>query len=104
MDRETFMADYKIKHEVCPNCGSNVYMTNLLGMMYNSEKPEEYKNTNHCTCMACEHGHIAHDRVSREEFYLRKTLVACNVPEAVPCTEKEDDKCNWDKHCKFKGE
>lgn len=67
-DYNKFMSEYRIKHEVCPNCGSHEHMSTLMGYIMHSDKRKEYKNLNRCTCMTCKNTHTTHDRVSIEEY------------------------------------
>ena len=65
---ETFMKEYRIKHEVCPKCGTTPHMTTLMGFIFNSSNPDNYKNLNRCTCTNCGDTHTYHERISSEEF------------------------------------
>jgi len=55
---ETFMKEYRIKHEVCPKCGTKSHISTLLGYIFNSSTPDEYKDLNRCTCSNC--GDVMH--------------------------------------------
>ena len=66
-----FMDAYRIKHEVCPNCGQKAHMTTLIGFIFNSSKPEEYKDLNNCTCVNCHDVHTYHERISIKEYEQR---------------------------------
>lgn len=63
-----FMAEYHKKHAVCPKCGSDKYVTTLMGYMLDSNKKEEYKDLNGCVCVKCGDVHTAHEMISIEEF------------------------------------
>lgn len=65
---ETFMKEYRIKHEVCPKCGTKSHRSTLMGYIFNSSKPDEYKDLNRCTCSNCGDVHTYHERISLEEF------------------------------------
>lgn len=62
-ERDDFMEEYGNKHQYCPKCGSDDYMTTLVGYILNMDKKEEYKDLNICTCMKCGDKHTFHDRV-----------------------------------------
>jgi RNase P subunit RPR2 len=70
---ETFMMEYRIKHEVCPKCGTKPHMSTLVGYTFNSSEPESYKDLNRCTCTNCDDVHTYHDRISSEEFNNRNS-------------------------------
>jgi len=65
---ETFMKEYRIKHEVCPKCGTKPHNSTLMGYIFNSSEPDEYKDLNRCTCSNCGDNHTYHERISLEEF------------------------------------
>ena len=68
----TFMLEYKNKHEVCPKCGTKEHSSTLVGYILNSDKREEYKDLNICNCISCGDVHKTHDRISIEEFKNKK--------------------------------
>lgn len=59
-----FMAQYKIDHEVCPDCGSNSHSSTLWGYIFNSDNPESYKDENNVNCV-CGWKGTAHDLVKK---------------------------------------
>ncbi len=65
---EEFMAQYKKDHEVCPKCGSVGGSCTYVGYIFNSNKPNDYKDLNNYTCSKCKNTHKVHDRISKEEF------------------------------------
>ena len=65
---DAFMTEYKKKHAVCPKCGAIPHSSTLMGYILNSDKKEEYKDLNNCTCLNCEYQCTAHERISEEEF------------------------------------
>jgi formate dehydrogenase maturation protein FdhE len=69
-----FMEEYEKKHEVCPKCGSKPHTSTLVGYILNSDKPEEYKDLNRCTCTSCGNVHTCHDRISEEEYKNKLNL------------------------------
>jgi len=65
---DTFMEKYAIKHELCPRCGTKEHSETFMGCILDIEYPEEYRDLNICTCCGCGSNHVAHDRISEEEF------------------------------------
>lgn len=63
-----FIDGYSKKHEVCPDCGSKGHSSTLVGYAVDTNKPDNYKDRNKCVCSNCGLNHIAHDRISEEEF------------------------------------
>ena len=61
MNYEDFIRKYRNEHWCCPNCGSRNYSVTLMGIPYDEEHPEEYKDRNHCTCYSCGWEGIRHD-------------------------------------------
>jgi hypothetical protein len=66
-----FMDKYHKAHEICPVCGSNSFSTTLIGYIFDHSKPENYKDLNNCTCVACGDSRHLHDRISIEEFNIK---------------------------------
>ena len=63
-----FIEEYNKLHECCPKCGeSSNYTVTLMGYIFNSEKPKEYKDLNRCVCMTCGNKHFVHDRVLKKQ-------------------------------------
>ena len=69
-NRETIykeaMAQYKLDHECCPECGETGHISTLVGYMFNHEHPESYMDKNNCTCSLCGDVHIMHERVPKQ--------------------------------------
>jgi len=65
---DDFMEEYRKKHEVCPKCGSDKFITTLVGYVLYMNKKEEYKDLNECECVKCGHDCTYHERISKEEF------------------------------------
>ena len=61
-----FITQYQNDHKCCPKCGSEIYNTTLMSTVFNENTPEEYKDTNKCTCIDCGDRHIVHDRVPKK--------------------------------------
>ncbi len=70
-----FMKDYKVKHEVCPKCGTKDHTSTLMGYIFNSSNPNEYKDLNRCTCVNCEDIHTCHERISLAEFNMKQNTL-----------------------------
>ena len=64
-----FMKQYRLDHEVCPKCGSKDHSSTLVGYVFNSEHPEEYKNLNDCICVNCGDMHTYHERIKKTNNY-----------------------------------
>jgi hypothetical protein len=64
-ERTDFMRQYKLDHEACPNCGGLHHSTTLVGFIYNSKSPDDYKNLNDCKCVNCGNTHTTHERVPK---------------------------------------
>ena len=45
-----FMEKYHKEHAVCPKCGSKHYTHTIVGYIYDSTHPENYKDKNSVTC------------------------------------------------------
>jgi len=60
---DAFMKEYYRLHAACPKCGGISHSSTLAGYIFNSDKPDEYKDKNKCTCKICGDIHITHDRV-----------------------------------------
>lgn len=69
---DEFMDDYDKKHQVCPICGSDDYISTLMGYVLDSDNPQDYKDLNQCTCQSCGDIHTYHDMISEEEYKLKK--------------------------------
>ena len=66
-DYNDFMKVYGEKHRCCPECGSESCRMTLMGYPLHSDRRDEYKDLNRCTC-TCGSIHTRHDRISIEEF------------------------------------
>ena len=60
---DEFMEKYRKDHEVCPVCGSNHYLTTLMGYMLNMNNKEAYKDLNNIVCQKCGFKGTAHDLI-----------------------------------------
>lgn len=58
-----FMDTYHAQHAACPRCGSVNGKSTLLVYVFNSGKPEEYRDLNRFTCHRCGNTHTVHERV-----------------------------------------
>jgi rRNA maturation protein Nop10 len=56
---DEFMEKYNLEHEVCPKCGSRQHILTLMGYVFDSSKPHEYKDLNKCECTNCGDKHIS---------------------------------------------
>lgn len=65
-DYDKFMAQYKLDHECCPECGSTEYSTTLVGYPMYSDDREAFKDLNSCVCSYCGDRHTRHDRVPKK--------------------------------------
>jgi Zn-finger nucleic acid-binding protein len=52
---------YTDNHKRCPNCDGTWLNQTLVGYVFNVAKPEEYKDENRATCLACGWVGIVHD-------------------------------------------
>lgn len=74
-----FMAQYKIDHMCCPDCGrESEYSITLVGYIFDADKPEAYRDRNGCKCK-CGSRHEYHDRVKarpkvKDHIVIRKLL------------------------------
>lgn len=62
-----FMAKYDRDHAVCPECGNRNLRTSLVQYAFYADRPEEYRDLNHCQC-ECGWRGTCHDRISEIEF------------------------------------
>jgi ribosomal protein S27AE len=69
---EIFMKEYKLKHELCPKCGAKSHSSTFMGYIFNTAKPDDYKDRNRCICSKCGDTHTYHDRISKQEVRERK--------------------------------
>ena len=69
---QIFMKEYKLKHELCPKCGTKPHMSTFMGYIFNSDKPDDYEDGNRCICSNCGDTHTYHDRISKQEVRERK--------------------------------
>jgi hypothetical protein len=60
-----FMAQYKIDHACCPNCGETSHGSTLVGFAFNSEYPDAYRDLNNAMCK-CGYKHTIHERVPKK--------------------------------------
>jgi hypothetical protein len=58
-----FMKAYNLAHECCPQCGSKMCTTSLVGYLLDLSKKDDYKDLNKCSCYDCGDKHIMHERV-----------------------------------------
>ena len=65
---EEFMKEYKVKHEVCPECGDKKHTVTYNSYVFDSGNPDSYEDLNDCFCFSCGDIHTVHDRISAEEF------------------------------------
>jgi hypothetical protein len=61
-----FLKKYNEEHLCCPNCGSELHSTTLIGFVMDINNPELYKDKNKCKCCECGDNHITHDRVPKK--------------------------------------
>lgn len=47
---KTFMKQYRIDHEVCPQCKKANYTSTLMGFIFDSNNPSSYKDENGVNC------------------------------------------------------
>lgn len=71
---EEFMKEYRIKHEVCPKCGTKPHNSTLAGYIFDPSRPEDYKDLNGCICFNCGDYHTYHERISLAEFNNLKNI------------------------------
>ena len=61
--REAFREQYRIDHAACPKCGETSHMSTLVAYAMDTDRLEDYKDLNTCTCTRCRDKHTAHERV-----------------------------------------
>lgn len=61
MEYKEFMDKYEQEHYCCPKCHSRHFSCTLVGYIYNSDHPEEYKDRNSVHCFDCGWSGIRHD-------------------------------------------
>ncbi len=71
-DYDKFMLEYKLLHELCPQCGTKEHSTTLMGFILDLSDKESYQDTNRCECVKCGNIHTYHERISEKEFLKRK--------------------------------
>ena len=59
-----FMAQYKIDHEVCPECRKREYRSTLMCFVFYSDDPDSYQDQNDVSCN-CGWKGIVHDLVKK---------------------------------------
>lgn len=60
---EAFREQYSIDHAACPKCGETSHMSTLMAYAMHSDRLDDYKDLNHCTCSSCGDKHTGHERV-----------------------------------------
>ena len=58
-----FMINYHKQHSCCPKCGSKNFTSTLVGYIFDTSKPDEYKDKNSCHYLDCGWRGIRHDLV-----------------------------------------
>lgn len=66
--RKEFMKVYDERHALCPKCGHTGHSTTFAAFIMDADNREAYVDRNHCVCSKCGDKHIAHDRISKEEW------------------------------------
>lgn len=69
---DEFHRKYALDHALCPECGYNRCSSTYAGYILDMSKPECYRDENDTVCGRCKHSCTAHERISSEEWELRK--------------------------------
>lgn len=67
-----FHRKYEQEHALCPKCGHDKCSSTYAGYILDMSKPEAYRDENDTVCGRCKHSCERHERISAEEWELRK--------------------------------